>query len=342
MNQDTNGSSKINSGPIVVVWGLVLVTFAMIMAIIAAILFRDPAALEWSSEKHAGWAALVAVAFVLAVLGAVVCITGAVRWALAAMPTAELTRQVRELRGQLAMIDERLQHSDAAKRIIYREKDRDAMRRAIREDISKKEFESAMVMVTQMGQVYGYRQEAEDLREEVMRARASDLEAQINQSLAGFEKMLVDHEWDRAVAEAAKIQRLFPDSLKVRDLSKRAREARELYKHSVERQFLQAAERDDVELAMELLKELDKYLTEAEAGPFREVARGVIGKKRQNLGVQFKLAVQDKEWMQAVRVGEQVIREFPNTKMSDEVRGMLDLLRERAAGEQAARQGQTA
>jgi hypothetical protein len=56
-----------------------------------------------------------------------------------------------------------------------------------------------------------------------------------------------------------------------------------------------------------------------------------------NLGVQFKLAVHDKEWTQAVRVGEQIIREFPNTKMSDEVRSMLDLLRERAAGEQAAR-----
>ena len=53
--------------------------------------------------------------------------------------------------------------------------------------------------------------------------------------------------------------------------------------------------------------------------------------------MQFKLAVSDKEWTQAVRIGEQIIREFPNTKMADEVRSRLDLLRERAAGEQAAR-----
>ena len=62
----------------------------------------------------------------------------------------------------------------------------------------------------------------------------------------------------------------------------------------------------------------------------------MIGKKRENLGVQFKLAVHDREWLRSVAVGEQIIREFPNTRMADEVRSMLDLLRERAAGQRAA------
>jgi outer membrane protein assembly factor BamD (BamD/ComL family) len=54
--------------------------------------------------------------------------------------------------------------------------------------------------------------------------------------------------------------------------------------------------------------------------------------------VQFKLAMHDKEWTRSVEVGQQIIREFPNTKMADEVRGMLDMLRQRAADEQAAGQ----
>ena len=65
-------------------------------------------------------------------------------------------------------------------------------------------------------------------------------------------------------------------------------------------------------------------------------ARGVIGKKRQNLGVQFKLAVADHEWIDALHVGEQIIADFPNTKMADEVLSMMDLLKERAAGQQQA------
>jgi len=87
---------------------------------------------------------------------------------------------------------------------------------------------------------------------------------------------------------------------------------------------------------MQLIREMDKYLTEQEAEPLRETARGVIGKARDNLGVQFKLAVRDKEWVAAVNIGEQIIRDFPNSKMSDEVRSMLDVLRQRAAGQQAA------
>lgn len=237
----------------------------------------------------------------------------------------------------LRSINERLLLSDIAKRIAYRHQDRDALRKAIREDIEKRDYDAALALVSEMSQVYGYRQEAEDFRDQILQARAVETERRISDSLSQFEKYLGESDWDTAGREAAKLQRLYPDSVRVRDLSKRVREARDAHKHDLERRFLEAAQRDDVELAMDLLKELDKYLSENEAAPLREVARGVIGKKRQNLGVQFKLAVHDKEWTQSVRIGEQIIREFPNSKMADEVRGHLDLLRERAAGEQAAR-----
>ena len=80
---------------------------------------------------------------------------------------------------------------------------------------------------------------------------------------------------------------------------------------------------------MEMLKELDAYLTEDEAGPYREVARGVIGKARDNLGVQFKLAVQDRRWDRASQLGDRIIEQFPNSRMAGEVRGMLDSIRAR-------------
>ena len=97
-------------------------------------------------------------------------------------------------------------------------------------------------------------------------------------------------------------------------------------------------EEKSVDKAMELLKELDKYLTAQEAEPYVEVARGVIGKKKENLGVRFKLAVQDRDWIRALTIGENIIREFPNSLFANEVRGMLDLLRERAAQQHTASQ----
>ena len=235
----------------------------------------------------------------------------------------------------LDSLREALMLSDTAKRILYRERDRQALRKAIREDIDKRDYEAALTLVSQMGQVYGYRLESEQFRSEIEAARAAEQEKKIDDAIRSIDLMISRHEFDKAILEAGRIERVYAESDRVQNLRKRVRDSRDRYKHELERKFLEAAGRDDIEVGMELMKELDKYLTEGEAAPFLETARGVIGKKRQNLGVQFKLAVHDKEWTAAVRVGEQIIREFPNSKMGEEVRGMLDVLRQRA-GEQVA------
>jgi outer membrane protein assembly factor BamD (BamD/ComL family) len=74
---------------------------------------------------------------------------------------------------------------------------------------------------------------------------------------------------------------------------------------------------------------LDQHLTAAEAEPLRELARGVITKARENLGAQFKLAVRDRQWREAVPIGERIIAEFPNSRMAAEVRDVIDNLRQK-------------
>ena len=56
----------------------------------------------------------------------------------------------------------------------------------------------------------------------------------------------------------------------------------------------------------------------------------MIGKARENLGAQFRLAVQDRQWERAAEIGDRIIDEFPNTRMASEVRAMIDTIRERA------------
>ncbi len=248
----------------------------------------------------------------------------------------ELASKADELHELLRSINDRLLISEVAKRIAFREKDRQALRNGIREDIKKGDFDAALALVEQLSKTYGYQSEAEEFRVQIQSARAAETEAKVTEAIGRLDRIIADHDWDSASVEAAKIQRVFPDSPRARALNRRIAEAREAHKRELEQQFLRAAERDEVDRAMELLRELDLYLTEQEAEPLRETARGVIGKKRDNLGVQFKLAIHDKDWLRAVRAGEQIIREFPNTKMANEVRGMLDLLRERAAGQRAA------
>ncbi len=236
----------------------------------------------------------------------------------------------------LSEISERLLLTDQAKRIVYRQKDRELLRNAIQEDIAAGDYDAALKLVDEMSDSFGYHEESEQFRDQILDAQKRKHEQLTIEAIERIEQTCAAYKWEEARRMIRRLERLYPDNTRVTSLHGYLEQAVNDRKRDLERQFLRAAEVDDVEKAMELLRELDRYLTPAEAEPYRETARGVIGKKRQNLGVRFKMAVHDREWVEAVTVGENLIREFPNSMMANEVRDMLDLLRERAAGQRAA------
>ena len=311
----------------------ILMVTASIDVVVAGLYF--PYFGELTVGLRVGLILLVILGLVIGYVGLVLFLVGVLRWEQSSGD--DVAGRQGEIVSLLRSINERLLISDTAKQIAYRDREHTSLKQAIREDIDRHNYDVAMVLAMKMSKNYGYLEEAEMFREEILAARAAEMQQKVTEAVESLDEILSKQDWENAAREAERIQRLYPDSPQINNLNRRVAEAREHHKRALEREFLSAAERDDVEKALELLKELDRYLTPAEAEPFRETARGVIGKKRDNLGVQFKLAIHDKEWTQAVRVGEQIIREFPNSRMADEVRSMLDLLRERAAGEQAAR-----
>src|SRR5690606_31279697 len=94
--------------------------------------------------------------------------------------------------------------------------------------------------------------------------------------------------------------------------------------------FTDAAERDRIDEALSLMKELDRYLSREEGEQFAPLAQRVITRHRERLSGEFRQAVQERRWADASRTGEVIIRDYPNTKMADEVRSMIDLIRTRA------------
>lgn len=221
--------------------------------------------------------------------------------------------------------------SEGAKRVLHRREERELLRRAIEQDIQAEDWDAAMVLVKELAERFGYRADAEEFRTRVERVRAQNLDRKVVEALTVLDDVIRSRRWAEAYAEAARIHRLYPDSHRVDGLRERVDEARQRYRTDLERRFLLAAQRNEIDQAMELLKELDQYLSPAEGEQFQEVARGVISKSRENLGVRFKLMVQDHQWRQAIDVGEQIIGEFPNTRMAQEVRDLMPVLRERAS-----------
>ncbi|MEZ6244315.1 MAG: hypothetical protein R3B57_14885 [Phycisphaerales bacterium] len=242
-----------------------------------------------------------------------------------------LRAEIGELGRQIERLGEMSALSDDARRVLNRRRERELLRAAIEEDISVEDWDAAMVLVKELAERFGYRADAEEFRERIETARFQTVDRRVADAVARLDRLITQLRWDEAFAEAGRVTRLFPDSPRVEGLRHRVEHARARYKSDLERRFLHAAQNGQIDDAMELLKELDGFLTEAEAEPYREVARGVIGKARENLGVQFKLAVQDKDWPRALEAGERVLAEFPNTRMAEEIREMIDGLRTRAA-----------
>jgi hypothetical protein len=236
---------------------------------------------------------------------------------------AALSRAIAQMSEQSAL-------SDDARRVLNRKRERELLRAAIDEDIAVEDWDAAMVLVKELAERFGYRSDAEEFRQRIEQARYETVQRKVNEAVSRLDGLIGARRWDQATVEAARIGRLYPDSPKVEGLRHRVEHARQLYKSDLERRFLVAAGEDRIDEAMNLLKELDAYLTESEAGPYREMARGVIGKARDNLGAQFKLSLQDRDWPRAAAIAQQIIDQFPNSRMADECRAMLDSIRARA------------
>jgi hypothetical protein len=241
-------------------------------------------------------------------------------------------RELSALREAIERVAEHQALSDDARRVLHRRPERDLLRRAIEEDIAAEDWDAAMVLVNELADRFGYRADAEEFRDRIEQARAETVRRRIEEGIARIDGLIVQRRWDQAAVEAARVARLHPDSPRVEGLRRRVDVARQAYKEDLERRFLHAARSDQADEALELLKELDGYLSEAEAQPYREVARDVIGKAREILGEQFKLAVQDKHWDRASHIGERIVREFPNTRMAGEVRELLEAVKTKANG----------
>jgi hypothetical protein len=220
--------------------------------------------------------------------------------------------------------------SNDARRVLNRQAERDLLRLAIEEDIESRNWDAAMVLVKELADNFGYRADAEEFRRKIDQARYQTVDREVSDAIGYLDGLIIQRRWDEALVDAARIQRLYPDSPRVEPLKSRVEDARSLYRKELERRFLQAAQEGRPEEAMMLMKELDPYLTVTEAEPLREMARGVIGMARDTLGASFKMAVQDRQWREAARIGDRIIAEFPNSRMASEVRDVIDGIRMRA------------
>ncbi len=238
-------------------------------------------------------------------------------------------RRTLRISHQLEEVIADLRLSDTARAVLSRRQEHELLRRAIEQDLTEGQWDSAHALIQKLDVDYGWKEEAAGLQERLDRERAATFDRSVHEAVEGFERLLRDHRWTEAYTEAARLERQYPDSPRIAGLRERVDTGRLVYRRDLERRFHIAASGDDPDEALAIFRELDLYLTPADAPRFQEEAKRVFAAAREKLAVNFKAAVHDHRWNEALTLGRRLIEEFPNSKMANEVRGLLPSIEER-------------
>ncbi len=231
--------------------------------------------------------------------------------------------------SHLQLISEQQLISDRAKQIAFREKDRDAFRRAVMEDLSKQDYDAALALVEAMEAEFGVRGEVERLRREVTTRRDESVRRQLDSALAVVDRHIEAEQWQAAFKEGERLKTIFPDQVRVQMLAGEIEHRRQAVKRQLLSRWQETVGHKQIDEAITVLRKLDNYLTPVEASGLEEDARMIFKEKLAKLKVEFTSAVQSHGWKDAKRLADVIIGDFPNTQMAREVRDMMPTLDER-------------
>src|SRR4029079_4435305 len=102
--------------------------------------------------------------------------------------------------------------------IAFRESERDALRRAIREEMHRKDYDAAMMLDNEIEAVFGYKQEADRFRAEIHASREGEVRKLVNEAVANINQHCQAEQWTNALREAERVATIFPNDAQVRNL----------------------------------------------------------------------------------------------------------------------------
>lgn len=313
-------------------------------------------------QKHYKWHIIISVAIVLVVIclalftdiflearvnsllnllllvGGVIVLATIVAMLMTVMKIFETARQcsikleqlgssVEKMRSTLTQINQTTRISETAKTIAYHESDKQTLQEAVFDRLQLPDFEAAFEMIDDIGACTEYKSLADELRVEAERYKNATTQERINQVIIQIESLLDDHQWVKASLRIERLIKDHPDSERAKSMRQKLLEKKIERKRILLNAWDDAVKREDTDRSLEILQELDMYLSPNEALALKEAARDVFRNKLHNLGVQFSLAISEKKWDSAFQTGKQIVRYFPNSKMAEEIREKIDVLK---------------
>ena len=233
-------------------------------------------------------------------------------------------------RLELTQISQNIRLSETAKTIAFRDSDRQTLREAVFDKLQQQDFDSAYNIIDEISSYSIYSKLVEQLRSQADKYRDATDTERISQVIEHIEKLFEDYQWTKASNLVERLINAHPNSEQAKDMRQRLLDKKQERKKNLLNAWDDAVKRRATDHSLEILRELDQYLTPNEGLALQEAARDVFRNKLHNLGVQFSIAVSARQWPKAIETGQQIIHDFPNSKMAEEIRQKMEVLKQMA------------
>ena len=212
--------------------------------------------------------------------------------------------------------------------IAYRDMDRYHLRATVMEKLYQQDFDATASMIEDIVRRPEYKVLGEELRKTVDKYRNSSEHQRAAHAVEYVDNLLDEYQWTAATAQIERLIKKYPDMPEIQQMRKKLTSKKELHKRQLLAAWDEAVRKEDTDRSLQVLKELDLYLTPSEGLALQEAASQIFKNKLHNMGVQFALAVTEKQWTRALASAKEIMREFPNSRMAQEVQSKLATLTE--------------
>ena len=240
----------------------------------------------------------------------------------------EVTKAMEKITSGLAQINHSTRVSETAKAIAFRDADMQSLREAVFDKLQQQDFSAAEEIINEIAQRPEYKDLSEQLKVQTSRYHDATDQERLSQVVSHINKLLDDCQWGRASAQIEGLIKANPDNEQAKAMRQILLDKKQERKRILLAAWDDAIQNQETDRSLAILKELDQYLTPNEGLALQEAARDVFRTKLHNLGVQFAISVTEKRWVDALEIGQNIIADFPNSKMSEEIRGKLDVLKQ--------------
>lgn len=225
--------------------------------------------------------------------------------------------------------------SEPTRSLLVRQREIDVFRKQIETAIGEGDWPVANQLIGTYEQHFADKATADAFRTRLWSAREAADDREVRQRISDIRRLTDEANFPAAELALTRLSSDHPDDKRLDDLRSTLAKAQRRHREGLEERFRQLLADKRFEEAAPLLEEMPWLEPDTLAG-YREQWKECVRQAQHEARQLFSTAVKDRQWARAAEHGELILARFPDTVLANEVRTVIETLRQRAKSDSMA------